>query len=680
MRASYLLPLFIVICGCQSHPQPKGSNASAASLIEKYQKAKTEKSCELFTELANNKDFSINEVAKLRAQEFCHQTRIEFANYTSWIRPAALNAAVRNAEAKGDQKYLVTLAIEKSKQAVTPEEKSEWAEKALAIAKTTKDETLEHLSSERMYSVNPRLKQNPTEKEYQQVADDARYHREFAKAEQFYNRVIANERATQQEKIAAFKGLRQAFKNTRDVAKSQAINQKLIQYIESAKRASKRDKTLLRSLNEAYVYQVRSLWNQGAIIEAKKLLSQAEKKLSGKWSLSDLFWLRARMAEEKGELDASNDYLKQALAQAAPTDLETKDKLNWICAWNLRRQKNLNGSAAALERLMTETQNDATQHRAAFWLGKTKQEQGKNDEAKVVLANLISEDPLGYYGLLAHNQLGIPIIQVHSQKKPSWTTNNEVQEILHPQIPEDLIATGELELLPAYLDEVVKSYKKITDKTDDVWYWILRYYARAGLYIKLFENLGQMSTDQRKAILQDEPELLFPRVFDHEVNLAAHEMQIEPELIYAIMRQESAYNPRSRSLADAFGLMQVLPEVAHHLGKMYPLRFKKNEDLYEISLNVRVGAALLKEQLSRYKGQFILAVASYNANDQAIQGWMTSRFRGDAMEFIEEIPYDETRNYVRLVMRNLIFYRLLTSGKQTIDFPSSVLKLGANAR
>ena len=206
---------------------------------------------------------------------------------------------------------------------------------------------------------------------------------------------------------------------------------------------------------------------------------------------------------------------------------------------------------------------------------------------------------------------------------------------------------------------------------------LLKYDAHAGLYIKLYENLTQISVEQRNSILANNPELLFPRPFEDQVRQAAGELKVEPELIYAIMRQESAFNPKARSPADAFGLMQILPEIAQTLGKKYDIAFNRNEDLYDSGTNIRFGAALLREQLDKYHDQFILAVASYNANDQAIQNWMDMRFHGDALEFVEDIPYEETRGYVRLVMRNLVFYRLLASKDPAMPFPQWVLKLSA---
>jgi soluble lytic murein transglycosylase len=92
-------------------------------------------------------------------------------------------------------------------------------------------------------------------------------------------------------------------------------------------------------------------------------------------------------------------------------------------------------------------------------------------------------------------------------------------------------------------------------------------------------------------------------------------------------------------------------------------------------VNIPVGASFIKKLEIQWNNQFIPTVASYNASDKAIRGWLQTRFKGDSIEFIEDIPYEETRGYVRLVIRNLIFYQLMAADGQKIAFPDWVLKL-----
>ena len=140
------------------------------------------------------------------------------------------------------------------------------------------------------------------------------------------------------------------------------------------------------------------------------------------------------------------------------------------------------------------------------------------------------------------------------------------------------------------------------------------------------------------------------------------------------MRQESAFNPKARSFADAFGLLQLIPEVAQRANKKIEGTYKNADDLFNPQLNIKLGSYYLKQQWELYNNRFILASASYNATDRAIKSWIKTRYDGDTLQFIEDIPYEETRNYVKLVMRNYIFYKLINSDGK-IDFPEYCLQM-----
>jgi len=187
--------------------------------------------------------------------------------------------------------------------------------------------------------------------------------------------------------------------------------------------------------------------------------------------------------------------------------------------------------------------------------------------------------------------------------------------------------------------------------------------------LKLFARVGELPVTERNLILAKHPDMVFPQPFSREVSEAAEKYGVKSELIYAIMRQESAFNPMARSPADAFGLMQLIPRVAKLAAKSSGVPLKENKDLYKPEVNIPLGAAFLKDLWQRYDGQFVLVAASYNASEAAIRSWINTRFFDDPIRFIEDIPYDETQGYVKLVLRNFIFYSRLSSKGEAILFP-----------
>lgn len=136
----------------------------------------------------------------------------------------------------------------------------------------------------------------------------------------------------------------------------------------------------------------------------------------------------------------------------------------------------------------------------------------------------------------------------------------------------------------------------------------------------------------------------------------------EGALILAIIRQESAFDERAVSRAGALGLMQLMPETARKIARWLGLSFAANKLTADPDYNVRVGSAYLSQLLDDFGGNYVLALAAYNAGPARVRQW--TREQGDprspqvdVIDWIEMIPYDETRNYVQRVLEALQIYR-----------------------
>ena len=266
-----------------------------------------------------------------------------------------------------------------------------------------------------------------------------------------------------------------------------------------------------------------------------------------------------------------------------------------------------------------------------------------------------------------------------SCKGPSLHHDTFLEKELDVNYLKWLIATNEENVAKRYLDFQAQEFRKTQsryskDIIEKTWLAFFHYYAQAGDYLGLYYQLGRLSSNEKEQILARHPDLLFPRPFHESVTQASQQFGINSEIIYSIMRQESAFNPRARSHMDAFGLMQLLPKVARETATKSHLPIEHDDDLFLPHINIPIGTAHLRDLWEQHDGRFILMTASYNASAEAILNWMKTRFRGDALEFIEDIPYNETQNYVKLIMRNLIFYQALKS-HTPILFPEWVLEL-----
>jgi soluble lytic murein transglycosylase len=135
-------------------------------------------------------------------------------------------------------------------------------------------------------------------------------------------------------------------------------------------------------------------------------------------------------------------------------------------------------------------------------------------------------------------------------------------------------------------------------------------------------------------------------------------IRVEPGLVYAVMREESGYRPEVVSISGARGLLQIMPETGKQLALRESLEAFSPDDLFIPSVNIRLGSAYLEQLLTRFDGRKSAAIASYNAGPSAVERWLAADPLEDD-EWVEAIPYDQTREYVKRVLRSLHVYRAL---------------------
>jgi soluble lytic murein transglycosylase len=170
---------------------------------------------------------------------------------------------------------------------------------------------------------------------------------------------------------------------------------------------------------------------------------------------------------------------------------------------------------------------------------------------------------------------------------------------------------------------------------------------------------------QPPALPQEVWETLFPVKHWKPIAQEAQKNKLEAHLILAIIRQESAFQERARSRADARGLMQIRPATGRALARQAGLSNYATSRLYQAETNIALGARYLNSLVRRYDGKTELALAAYNAGDSRVDRWMRVFGSEDMATFVELIPFSETRAYVKQVMTNLAHYRLRTSSQSS---------------
>lgn len=158
-------------------------------------------------------------------------------------------------------------------------------------------------------------------------------------------------------------------------------------------------------------------------------------------------------------------------------------------------------------------------------------------------------------------------------------------------------------------------------------------------------------------------ELLFPLPWWAEVKAEAQRYGLDPYLVAALMRQESAFDPRAISRARAYGLMQLLPSTARRLARKVGRSGLATAELFDPQTNIQLGTRYLSDALGRFGGKLEMALAGYNAGPLRVDTWLAQNSYRDVPEFVESIPFTETREYVQAVIRNTAVYRRLYPGR-----------------
>ncbi|HXC62116.1 MAG TPA: lytic transglycosylase domain-containing protein [Nitrospiria bacterium] len=189
-----------------------------------------------------------------------------------------------------------------------------------------------------------------------------------------------------------------------------------------------------------------------------------------------------------------------------------------------------------------------------------------------------------------------------------------------------------------------------------------------GRYAQALRNLKLYAPEFLEKIKDDFPPdfwwIAYPQGVRDAVEPIAQESQVNPDLVTAVIREESNYDPEAVSSVGALGLMQLMPATAQWVAKRINIESFSRDQLHSSSINVRLGAHYLAFLLDRFAGDPILAVAAYNAGPEAVTRWEAVVPTEDRDEFLETIPFQETRSFVKRVMRSYYEYQLLQKSRQ----------------
>uniref|UniRef100_UPI003D0B6CB1 transglycosylase SLT domain-containing protein n=1 Tax=Pseudoalteromonas sp. TaxID=53249 RepID=UPI003D0B6CB1 len=159
----------------------------------------------------------------------------------------------------------------------------------------------------------------------------------------------------------------------------------------------------------------------------------------------------------------------------------------------------------------------------------------------------------------------------------------------------------------------------------------------------------------------DDMEIRFPLAHKAQVVSFSKKQNIDPSWSYAVIRQESAFASDAQSPKGAMGLMQIMPTTGRNIARTLQTKLKSSHQLLEVDTNIQFGISYLRKVLNRFDQNTVLATAAYNAGSQRVKSWLPEEESISPDIWIENIPFKETRNYLKQVLAYTAIYDMRLS-------------------
>ena len=292
--------------------------------------------------------------------------------------------------------------------------------------------------------------------------------------------------------------------------------------------------------------------------------------------------------------------------------------------------------------------------RIMFWMGKLSEKTGNRHEAAGLYQRLIEKYPDDYYAYRADKLLNISRA-ANWNTKPSHKLSEKHPDIAFP-LKHTTISDDSVSLINTILK--LNDYKllgEIEPNNKAVQSWIKYKEGKISTAAILARNA--ISEEETKPSFSDSLyKLAYPVKYQNLINNYSKMYKLDAFLVTALIREESYFNPKAGSSAGAMGLMQLMPATASYIASHTGTNYTGAYTLFDPQTNLKLGCAYLKQIKTQLYNDDLLAVAAYNGGPNSVKSWTKKLSYKNFDEFIENIPYPETREYVKKVFRSYWVY------------------------
>lgn len=373
---------------------------------------------------------------------------------------------------------------------------------------------------------------------------------------------------------------------------------------------------------------------------------------------------------EKRRFSESESYLKKVLA--TDPDSSLKSDVKWKLAWIKYWQENFKGAAEEFRQARNSSTGKRLENASKYWEARCLLQAGRPTDAENLLKEIVNVYPLDYYATEASRILrmlgAVNVSEQNGAGFPDVNLGDDLKKQPSIAAASVLIQDGLHEFALIHLENLPKSIRAcppvalLTAKTA---YDAGRHHEAQDILSAAFGGLVENPpADAPSEFI----EIAFPRIHHEQTLQLAQKFSLDPNLVWAVIRQESRYDPRAISPAGALGLMQVTPAAAGVAVTKGKVSAQAISDMLDPQQNIAHGIRILAKNFKSFQGKLVPAVASYNADIRKVRTWVKIFDKLKQDEFIESIPYQETRMYVKKVLAGYRAYGKLHEKKDLVGF------------
>lgn len=459
----------------------------------------------------------------------------------------------------------------------------------------------------------------------------------------------------------AIPALRYAAKNYAIVAAS--INPEVIKTVKERKRVGTIKQTVGKGKKKKTVTKPKyqTVFRQVKLVDLAKKTKQDEFNRLASERLKDLLQLEIDDDLRVETLNAliaralaknQDSYVQELVPQLIKLDRSADPALQhfWDKGWAAYTRGDL-GTAKELFRFIADTYTHPNVRRQSeYWLARCLDRQGQKEEARVIYQKLASAP---YEDLYAQHAVARGAKRAETRDNPLEREGPDWRELAEKEMPDELELAYELAALSSMRDAFLEVRRNMRRENSRFAHAILAdYYHASGNQLLMYGSLRrawpQLATVEQDTVPRYFFKMYYPLKYSEEIETYSKERGLDPNLVRGLILQESYYNPEAKSRVGATGLMQLMPPTAKEHSKRLRIPFAVSR-LENPKVNVQLGTYHLRMLINLFGGNVYFAVASYNAGQGNVAKWRRAAPGKPMDEFLESIPFQETRNYVKRV-------------------------------